>query len=153
MKNSELAKGVKMRDETKSFRFLRVVCAAALSFAFAFAGEKKCEDTVFSEEDSYYMSGYSCFYPNQTLAQAYKDIRLSLLKRDPDDEGYKNLRAKLEIGKNREDRFKSSIISIDYVWKGNKTLDIELFYAGGTTNLWLSQKDNGVETTVTFNAD
>ncbi|MDR3162423.1 MAG: hypothetical protein LBT81_00990 [Helicobacteraceae bacterium] len=40
-------------------------------------------------------------------------------------------------------------MSINYVWTGNKTLNIDLFYSDGMTNLWLSQKNNGVETITT----
>jgi hypothetical protein len=111
--------------------------------------QKKCEDIVFTGEESDYNSGYNCFYPNQTLA--HEDIRMSRLKANPNDEGYKNLRAKLEIGKNHKDEFED--VSIHYVWTGNQTLNVDLFYSGGTTNLWLSQKNNGVETTVIFYAD
>lgn len=86
----------------KTFKLLRFFCAFALLSAFVIAVEKQCEVKDFDMES--YTRKEICFYPKQTLLEAYADFRKTKIKSDSNDSGYENLRTKLEIGKNYNDQ-------------------------------------------------
>jgi hypothetical protein len=132
----------------KILRFLSLLCFAAMS---CFANDKNCEDTVFGKEESNYMSGYNCFYPEQNIINTYEHFRKNQLKESPDNVGYKNLRGALKSEKDYKDEFEN--VSIYYIWTSNKTLNVNIFYADKITKARFMQDDNGTRLGVIFLAD
>ncbi|MDR2152951.1 MAG: hypothetical protein LBO72_09025 [Helicobacteraceae bacterium] len=137
----------------KRFKFLRVLCAFALLSAFAIGGEKECHGLDFGED--VFMQGYSCFYPAQTILEAYADFRTGYIKERVEGRDSKKLRAKLEIGKNYEDNYKELkeneyIYGIVYKWDGDKKLNIEILAEAGEGEIKFTQENNGTTMTDMF---
>jgi hypothetical protein len=116
--------------------------------AFGFAGDKRCEEAVFDEDAA---AIYSCFYPAQTILEAYADFRESRIQESPDDPGYKNLRVKLEIGKNH--KYADDDVEIQYTWNNDKALVVNIYYAGGETDAEFTREPDGTRSIVTFSPD
>ncbi|MDR0746828.1 MAG: hypothetical protein LBE89_02925 [Helicobacteraceae bacterium] len=93
----------------------------------------------------------NCFYPAQTIVEAYADFRKSGIEENSNDPGYTNLRAKLEIGKDVKDTY--DYVAINYEWNGDKTFVVKMFYVGGETDVKFTQDRNGTRATMIFSPD
>ncbi|MDR0746827.1 MAG: hypothetical protein LBE89_02920 [Helicobacteraceae bacterium] len=136
-----------------------LTCALALiAFSAANADEvlpQNCQKTVFSEEDSSYMDGYNCFYADRTILETYQIVKQDLRKRYPDDDDYKKLRDKLEVGKNHLDEF-GEFLLIEYTWvplaqqKELGYLKVTISYEAGDTTLLFVPQKTGVLADISF---
>ncbi|MDR2099687.1 MAG: hypothetical protein LBP40_02515 [Campylobacteraceae bacterium] len=80
----------------KSLRFL-LILVFAFGIANCFGFDKNCREILGGKKN--YMSGYECFYAEQTLVQAYKYFRKSAIQNYHNIVAYKKLREKLEAEK------------------------------------------------------
>ncbi|MDR3162422.1 MAG: hypothetical protein LBT81_00985 [Helicobacteraceae bacterium] len=118
-----------------------------------------CQETVFSEEESGYISGYNCFYADQTILDAYRTVRQDLLARYPNDDDYQKLRYQkllenLEVGKNRKDESGidefGRFLEIEYIWDKKGSLTVTITYEGGDTTLLFSRQKAGTRADIEF---
>jgi hypothetical protein len=149
-------------------RGLKFLCAAVLLAGMCYAQnestedegytlgtaiDKNCKEHIYKGEVAYYMSGYTCFYPKQTILQTYLNYKNKNIKAYPDVDSFKSLRSKLEVGKDYNDTIEEGYLWINYKWHGKNELVLEMQYAGGVDYITFRGNDNGTEEVLEGSAD
>lgn len=83
-----------------------------------------------------------CFYPNQSLEQAYQAHRAAR----SDSE---NLLPTLTLGKDRKIEHLGDADLVEYIWKGNNELNITQSFPGGVTEFRFTADKTGTAVTET----
>ncbi|MDR1911346.1 MAG: hypothetical protein LBQ52_03220 [Helicobacteraceae bacterium] len=143
---------------------MKLVLAALLALGLSCAAianddslPKNCKQTKFEGWEVDYLFGYTCFYPNKTIAQVYADYR-SAKEGDVAERLRKVWKEKLAIDANLSyevalfDDEPENKASLSYIWRDKNEVEVNL-YLGSEETYTFRRKKDGVEVEYLFSRD
>jgi hypothetical protein len=110
--------------------------------------ERRCKFTAYERDTN--ATIHTCFYADTKILQAYLNFRKMMIIRHHKNDNYKNWCANLEVGKNIYESIDAKRLSADYVWAGEKALNVKITHIGGKDSFTFKEYNNGTSVRVAF---